>query len=156
MLNLSELVRGGTVCLGKAGLAIGGTTTKAKILVPDGSNGLTFAIKGKTYYVASADDLVVFTAKSQTALYSCIYLVCITAANVITTVAGTEVLTADITAGKKVLTWPEATADTCPIGAIRVDAGASAFTAGTTALTGGTVTVTYYDFFAVPDTPLTS
>jgi len=155
-MNLSELVRGGTFCLSKAGLAIGGTTTKAKILEPGGSSGVTFVIKGISYYVASADNLITFTANSQTALYSCIYLVCINSSNTITTVTGTEVLTADITSGKKVLTWPVPTVNTCCIGAIRVDAGASAFTAGTTALTGGTVTVTYYDLFAVPEAPLTS
>jgi hypothetical protein len=155
MLNLSDLARGGTMCLSRAGLAIGGTTTKAKILAPNGA-GVDFAINGILYFVGEADDLVVFTANSQTALYSCIYLVCINASNTITTVAGTQVLTADITSGKTPLKWPVPTANTCPIGAIRVDAGASAFTAGTTALTGGTVTVTYYNLLLVPDTPLTS
>jgi len=155
MINMSELVRGGTVCLGKAGLAIATTTSKAKTAAPNGA-GTDFAIKGILYHLADADNNIVFTAATQAALYSILYLVCVTAANVITAVPGTAVLTADITSGKSVLTWPEATANTCPIGAIRVDAGASAFVAGTTALTGGTVTVTYYDLFAVPDAPLTS
>lgn len=154
MDNLSEQVRGGTFCLAKAGLAIGGTTSKAKILVPDGSNGLTFAINGKVYYVASADNLVTLTGDVQTALYSNLYLVCINSANTITVVQGDEVLTTSVAAGTAPLNWPVPTADTCPIGAIRVDAGAGSFTPGTTALTGGTVTVTYYDFFAVPDEPI--
>lgn len=155
MLNLSELVRGGTFCLSKAGIAIGGTTSKAKILAPNGA-GVDFAIKGRIYHVVSGDDLIVLTAYAQTALYTNIYLVCIDASNTITTVSGTQVLTADLTSGKKVLPWPVPTADTCVIGAIKVVAGASAFTAGTTALSGGTVTVTYYDLFAVPEAPLTS
>ena len=108
------------------------------------------------YSVADADNNIVFTAATQAALYSILYVVCITSANAITVVPGTAVLTADVTSGKSVLNWPTPTANTCPIGGIRVDAGASAFVAGTTALTGGTVTVTYYDFFAVPDTPITS
>ena len=154
MINMSELVRGGTVCLAKAGLARGGTTSKAKILVPDSSAGLTFAIKGKTYYVASADNLVVLTGAEQAALTTCLYLVCIDASNTITVVKGTEVVTADLTAGKVVLTYPEATVNTCPIGAIKVVA-TSAFTPGTTALGTGN-TDTYMDFFAVPDSPITS
>ena len=155
MDNLSEQVRGGTICLSKAGLAIATTTTKAKTVAPNGA-GVDFAIKGILYHLADADNNVVFTAATQAALYSILYLVCITSANVITAVPGTAVLTADITSGKSVLNWPAPTANTCPIGGIRVDAGTSAFVAATTALTGGTVTVTYYDLFAVPDTPITS
>jgi len=153
MNNLSELVRGGTLCLSKAGIGIGGTTTKASITAPNGA-GVDFAIAGKIYHVGEADDLLVFTARTQAALYSCIYLVCITAANVITLVPGTDVLTANVAAGNSPLQWPEPTVNTCPIGAIRIDSGASAFVAATTALTGGTVTVTYYDLFAVPDAPI--
>jgi len=153
MFNLSELVAGGTLCLSKAGLAIGVTTSKAKILAPNGA-GVDFAIGGKLYFVGEADDLVTLTGDVQTALYSNLYLVCIDAANTITTVQGTERLTADVAAGITPLQWPTPTVNTCAIGAIRVDAGASAFTPGTTALTGGTVTVTYYDFLAVPDAPI--
>ncbi len=154
MLNLSELVRGGTVSLGKAGLAVGSNTAKAKILVPGSIAGMFFAIKGLIYYVASTDDAVVLTGSAQTALYTNLYLVCISATNVITVVQGTQVLTADLTAGKSVLEWPEPTANTCPIGAIKV-AATSTFTPGTTALGTGN-TPTYYDFFAVPDTPITA
>lgn len=156
MLNLSEQVRGGTFCTTKTGLAIAGTTSKARTNNPDSSGYVNFCINGLMYSVADADNNVSFTAGTLAALYSCLYLVCISSANTITVVPGTAVLTANITSGKSVLNWPTPTANTCPIGAIRLDAGASAFTLGTTALTGGTVTVTYYDLFAVPDTPLTS
>lgn len=153
MLNLSEQIAGGTMCLSKAGIAIGGTTSKAKILAPNGA-GVDFAIGGKLYHVADADNLITLTGAAQTALYSKLYLVCIDSANTITVVPGTEVLTANVAAGTSPLQWPTPTASTCPIGAIRVDAGASAFTPGTTALTGGTVTVTYYDVLAMPDAPI--
>ena len=77
-----------------------------------------------------------------------------TAANTITMVKGTEVVTADLTAGKVALTWPTPTASTCSIGAVKVVATA-VFTAGTTALGTGNA-ATYYDLFAVPDKPITS
>ena len=153
MLNLSELVRGGTLCLSKAGLVVGTTTSKAQIVAPNGA-GVDFAIKGILYHVGEADNLVVLTGSVQTILYTRLYLVCIDSANTITVVAGTEVLTADLASGKSVLPWPVPTADTCPIGAIKIVA-TSAFTPGTTALGTGN-TVTYYDLFAVPDAPLTS
>jgi len=153
MFNLSELVAGGTLCLSKGGLGIAGTTSKARLTAPNGA-GVDFAIGGKLYHVGEADNLVVLTGAVQTALYSKIYLVCIDSANTITVVAGTEVLTTAVAAGTTPLQWPTPTANTCAIGAIRVDAGAGAFTPGTTALTGGTVTVTYYDILAVPDAPI--
>ncbi len=153
MINLSELVAGGTMCLSKAGLAIGTTTTKAKIAAPNGA-GVDFAIGGKLYHVADADDLITLTGNTQTAQHSNIYLVCINASNTITVVQGKEKLTANVAAGATPLEWPTPPANTCPIGAIRVDAGANAFIPGTTALTGGTVTVTYYDLMAIPDEPI--
>lgn len=156
MDNMSELVRGGTVCLTKAGIAIGGTTSKARTNDPSGAGYVNFCIKGYMYSLQDADNNITLTGDAQTALYSNIYLVCINSSNTITVVQGTEVLTANVAAGIAPLNWPTPTANTCPIGAIRVDAGASAFTPGTTALTGGTVTVTYYDFFAVPDAPIVS
>lgn len=153
---MDELVRGGTLCLSKAGLAIGSDTTMAKTAAPNGA-GIDYAIKGIAYHKADTDDLFDLENNAvQTALYSCIYLCQLNAAGTASTVQGAEVLTADVAAGRKPLEWPEPDADNCPVGAIRVDAGASAFTPQTTALTGGTVTVTYYDFMAVPPTPLVS
>lgn len=154
MLNLSEQVIGGTICTTKAGIAIAGTTSKARTNDPSGAGYVNFAIGGKLYSLADADNNITLTGSVQTALYSNIYLVCVNASNTITVVQGTEKLTADVAAGLTPLQWPTPTANTCPIGAIRVDAGAGSFTPGTTALTGGTVTVTYYDLLAVPDAPI--
>jgi len=153
MFNLSELVRGGTVCLSKTGLAVGSNTAKMKILAPNGA-GVDFAIKGVFYHIADTDDICIFTAATQAALTTCLYLVTINSANTILITKGTEVVTADLTAGKVALTWPTPTAAYCPIGAVKVVA-TSVFTAGTTALGTGNA-ATYYDLLAVPDTPITS
>jgi len=153
MHNISEQVRGGTVCLSKAGLVVAGTTSKARTNAPNGA-GVDFAINGKIYHLPDADNNIVFTAATQAALTTCLYLVCIDYANTITVIKGTEVVTADLTAGKIALTWPMPTVGLCPIGAIKVVATA-VFIAGTTALGTGNA-VTYYDLFAVPDTPITS
>jgi len=153
MDNLSEIVRGGTFCLAKAGLEIGGTTSQVAIDAPN-SVGIDFAIKGVLYNKAEADDVFTLSGDIQTALYSCLYLLSLDKDGTAHCTQGKEVLTAAI--GGTPLEWPVADADCCAIGAIRVDAGASAFTPGTTALTGGTVVVTYYDFFAVPDAPIVS
>lgn len=153
-MNLSELVRGGTFCLSKAGLAIGGTTTKVKILAPNGA-GVDFVIGGKLYHLASGDNIFTLSGAVVTALYSCLFVLGLDKDGTAHCAKGSEVLTTSVAAGTA-LVWPASDSDVCPIGYIRVDAGASAFTPGTTALTGGTVTVTYVDCFAIPDAPIVS
>lgn len=151
-----QAVRGGTVCLSKAGLAVGGTSTKARTNAPNGA-GIDFAIDGIIYHLADADDNIVFTAATAIAdLSSILYLICVTSANVITAVPGVAVLAADIASGKYALRWPAPTQDTCPIGGIRVDTSGGTWTPATTALDAGTITDTYYDFFAVPTDPITA
>ena len=155
MINLSELVRGGTLCLSKAGLAEATTTAGAiKIVAPNGA-GVDFAIGGKIYHKADTDDIAITAATAQAALYSCLYLVQLNSSGTLSTVKGTAVLTADVTAGKTPLTWPEPAASNCPIGAFRVDtASGYTFTANTTDLSATGITATYYDLFAVPDAPI--
>ncbi len=154
MFNLSELVRGGTFCLSKAGLAIGGTTSKVKTAAPNGA-GTDFAIGGKLYHLADTDNMFTLSGAVITALYSCIFVLGLDKDGTAHVAKGTQKLTTDVTAGTP-LEYPESDSDVCPIGYIRVDAGAGAFTPGTTALTGGTVTVTYVDCFAIPDAPIVS
>lgn len=156
-MNVSELVRGGTFCLSKAGLAIGsGTASALDQAAPNGA-GVDFVINGILYHLADAADIAITAATAQAVSTSCIYLVCLSTAGALTTVKGTEVLTADITSEEKVLTWPVPTANTCCIGAVRVDCDAThTFTAATTDFSAAGITDTYYDLFAVPDTPLTS
>ena len=156
-MNMNELVRGGTVCLSKAGLAIGTTPAELSIAAPNGA-GVDFAINGIIYHLADDATVAVTAAAVQAVLTKCIYLVCLSTIGGLTTVKGTEVLTADLVAGTKVLAWPTPTADTCCIGAFKVETKvAGTYTAGTTALTpAATLAVTYYDLFAVPTAPLTS
>lgn len=154
MLNLSELVRGGTACLSKAGLVVGSNTAKVKISAPNGA-GIDFAFGGILYNIldSAGDDLFTLSGDIQTVLYSCIYLLSLDKINAAHCTQGKEVLTANVTAGLAPLEWPQAPADTCVIGAIRVNATSALFNPGTTALGTGN-TVVYYDLFLVPDAPI--
>jgi len=156
-MNMNELVRGGTVCLSKAGLAIGTTPAELSIAAPNGA-GVDYAINGILYHLADDATVAVTAAAVQAVLTKCIYLVCLDSGGTLSTVKGTAQLTADLTAGTAVLAWPTPTADTCCIGAFKVETKvAGTYTAGTTALTpAATLAVTYYDLFAVPTAPLTS
>jgi len=154
MYNLDESMRGGTCCLSKAGLAVGGTASIMRLNDPTGAGYVSFAINGYIYTIVDADDNVAFTAATQAALTTCLYTVCIAYDGTITVVKGDEVVTANLTAGTHVLNWPMATADTCPLGGVRVVATA-VFTPGTTDLGTGNA-ATYYDFYTVPTEPMTS
>ena len=159
MINLNELARGGTICLSKAGLAIGTTESKAKILTsPNGQGplGVQYAIKGLLYHKKDIDDAILFTGLAQADLTTCLYLVCLDKDGTVSVVQGTAVLSADLCAGNAVLHWPEPAADTCPIGAIKLAMSGGAFTGGATDLNDESVTATYYDFCLVPEAPLTS
>lgn len=156
MINLNELARGGTICLSKAGLAIGSNKAKAQILsIPNGI-GANYAIKGLLYHKEDTDDCILFTGLAQADLTTCLYLVCLDAAGAVSVVQGTPVLSAALCAGNSVLHWPEPVADTCPIGAIKLAMSGGAFTGATTKLDAASVTATYYDFCLIPEAPLTS
>jgi len=157
-INLNELSRGGTFCLSKATLAIGGTDKATlSITAPNGA-GVDYAINGVMYHEADAADALALTAATtQAVLTSCIYLVCLDSSHTISTVKGTERLTTDLASGKYVLDFPAPTVDTCCIGYIKVVlANAATFTAGTTELNATDVTATYVDLMSVPVSPLTS
>lgn len=153
MINLNELARGGTICLSKAGLAIGGTASKAKIAAPNGA-GVDYAIKGLLYHKNDTDDAILFTGLAQADLTTCLYLVCLDKDGKVSVVQGTAVLSADLCAGNAVLHWPEPAALNCPIGAIKLAMSGGDFTGGTTNLSDASVTDTYYDFCLVPEAPL--
>jgi hypothetical protein len=154
--NLSgEMVRGGTVCMVKAGLGIGSTPAQLSIAAPNGA-GVDYCINGYAYHLADDASVAMSAMAVQADLTSCLYLVLLDSSGTLTTVKGEEELTADVTSNKNVLAWPQPTEDTCPIGAFRVDNDGGTFTGGTTSLAAGTVTDTYYDFFAIPDSPITS
>ena len=156
MINLNELARGGTICLTKAGLAIGTTASKAKILSSPDGKGVEYAIKGLLYHKDDADDAILFTGLAQADLTTCLYLVCLDKDGTVSVVQGTAVLSADLCAGNAVLHWPEPAADTCPIGAIKLAMSGGAFTGAATDLSDASVTDIYYDFCLVPEAPLTA
>ena len=160
MINLNELARGGTICLTKAGLAIGTTKSKAQIAPSPNGKGVDYAIKGLLYHKDDAsvanDAVIQFTGLAQADLTTCLYLVCLDKDGTVSVVQGTAVLSADLCAGNAVLHWPEPAADTCPIGAIKLAMSGGDFIGGTTDLSDASVTDTYYDFCLVPEAPLTS
>ena len=150
MLDRSELVRGGTLCLSKAGLHAG-STTSIDILAPNGA-GVDYAIAGVLYHEADSNTNAPTACALQAALTSCLYLVQLDTAHAITVIKGTEVLTADV--GLVPLVWPAPTAGKCPIGGFRIDtADGYTFTSGTTTFNSNN-TATFYDFMAVPDAPI--
>jgi len=153
MFNLSsEAVRGGTLCFSKAGIAIGGTTSKAKTAAPNGA-GTDFAINGYLYHLADTDDFWTMSGTTVAIVSQCLFLLCVNASGTMSIVQGTARLTADITSGKYSLQWPQAGATVCPLGGIKITNTSSTYVPGTTALT---TIATYYDFFAVPDSDITS
>ena len=157
-LNMSsEMPRGGTLCLSHPELTIGGDATKIKTAAPNGL-GVDYAIDGIIYNVLdTVGDRSVTAAAIQAELTSCIYLVTLNAAGTLATVKGTAVLSADITAGKKPLTWPAPAVNTCPIGAIKVvTTSGNDFTAGTDDWNDAGSAFTWYDFMAIPTTPITA
>ena len=154
MFNLSELARGGTVCLSKAGLI--SADAAMDIVAPNGA-GVDFAINGVLYHAADQTDTAITAATAQAALTTCIYLITLTTAGVMASVKGTEVLTADIASGKSVLTWPMPAEDTCPIAAFKVVCATGyTFTAGTTQVDATGITTTFCDLMFIPDQPVTS
>lgn len=158
MINLNDGQRGGVFCMSKAGLAIGDGAKTGIALASTVGTGTDFCINGILYNKAdSATNVPLTAAAIQPVLTKCLYLVCINSSGTISTVKGDAVLTADLTAGTKVLRWPALPVDLATIGAVKITLASTAtFTAGTTALDAANVTATYYDLFAVPATPLTS
>ncbi len=158
MDNLNNNSRGGTYCMMKAGLAIGDGAKTGIALASTAGTGTDYCIDGILYNKAdSATNVPLTAAAVQPVLTKCLYLICIDSAGTISTVKGVAVLTADLTAGTKVLQWPDLPTDKCAIGAVKMTLASTAtFTAGTTALDASNCTATYYDLFSVPAAPLTS
>lgn len=154
-----EIPRGVTMCLTKAGLAIGdGAKTGPAIVSPVGA-GIDFVINGYVYHKADAATVLPLTAATvQPVLTTCMYLMCVDADGTVTSVQGTPVLTASLTAGTATLDIPEPSANTCPFGAVKIACASTAtFTPGTTALDAANITETYYDFAGgLPSRPRTS
>ena len=148
--------RGGTFCWSKAGLAEGSNANTIKTAAPNGA-GTDFSIDGILYHKADTDNIAMTALPVQAAVTKCLYCVQIDADGAVSLKKGTEVLTADLTAGKDVLHWPLPDAGKCALGFIKVETQSTAtFTSGTTDLGAANIVDTYYDTFAVPAAPLTS
>lgn len=158
-----EIPRGGTICLSKAGLAIGNSDKNdVDIAAPNGA-GVDYAINGYLYHKADAADIAVSVTDedgtavtTQADLTTCIYIAQLDSSGTLTFIKGTEVLTAQLTAGNKRLVWPSQTADTCVIGAIKIATSGTTFTFGTDDFDTAGITDTYYDLMTLPPNPRTS
>lgn len=122
----------------KAGLTVGGTSTKIKIAV-----ATMFCIDGLAYKKAITDNIVITAGIEQALATFCKYLVSINASGTVTTTQGNVAATAALAL------VPGLPADNAPIGYFQVETGgAITFTAGTTDLSGD-VTVTYVDMNSI-------
>lgn len=156
MNDTHEIPRGVTACFSRAGLAEGTNANTIQIAAPNGA-GIDYAIKGIGYHKADTDNIAMTALAVQADLTTCLYLVQINAAGTVSMKKGNEELTADLTAGKRVVHWPEPDADNCPIGGIKIVLSGGTFTSGTTDLSGTGVTDTHYNFAGgMPAAPLTS
>jgi len=152
-----KAMAGMSACFASAGLAEGAAANTIKIAAPNGA-GVDFCIDGIAYHKADTDNIAVTAHAQQAVATKCLYLVQIDSNGDVTTKKGTEVLTADLTAGTKVLQWPDVDDDNAAIGGYKVETNASTtFTNGTTDLGAGGITDTYYNFMGSgPLAPLTS
>lgn len=147
---------GQTACFASAGLAEGANAATIKIVAPNGA-GIDFAVDGYAYHKADTDNIAVTAHAAQADLTACLYLVQITSGGTVSTKKGEEVLSTDLSAGVKVLQWPDPDDDKCPIGGYKVATAGIVFTNGTTDLGDGSVTDTYYNFAGgMPLGPITS
>lgn len=149
--------RGATACFAKAGLAEGTNANTIKINAPNGA-GIDYAINGIAYHKADTDNLAMTALSVQAVSTKCLYLVQIDSSGTVSMKKGTEVATADLTAGVAVLQWPVPDASKCPIGGVKIETDASnTFTSGTTDLSATGITDTWYDFAGgMPNAPLTA
>ena len=150
MNNLNDQPRGGTLCLSNAGLAVGGTSTGIAIAAPNGA-GVDFCIKGVSYHKADAATAAITAATVQAVATTCLYVIALNSSGTVSSIKGTEVLSAELTSEEEFLFYPQVDDDVCPIGAVKVVTDAThTFTAGTTAFDATGITDTYINLFAMP------
>ena len=168
--NLS-LGQGLTVNLAAAGLAEG---TNANTIQT--ANNITYTIDGKFYSKSATDNIAI--SYSGASVYQAaaggvqainggftgavggstrLYLIALDTSGAVSILPGAIVNTAELTAGRVALQFPDAPKGVCPIGALRVALTAgTAFTPGSTDLSATGVTATFIDLADVPVTPLTA
>ena len=154
-MNLNDNPRGGTFCLSDAGIIIDASAKADAELV----DALTIVINGRFYATAHADGDIQLDGNTVSAGKTALFLVCASAAAtpIITVVKSDEVDNDAFANGDVAIDWPQPTANTCPVGALKiVNDSASVFTGGTTLLDASDITTTAYDLFSVPAEPLTA
>lgn len=168
--NLSQ-TQGATLCLAAAGLAEGTNANTIKT-----ANNITYTIDGRFYSKAATDNIAI--SYSGPSVYQAaaggvqavngsftgavggstrLYLICLDTAGAVSIVPGQIVNTAELSAGRVALQFPDDPINVCPIGALRVALTAgTTFTPGSTDLSASGVTGTFYDLMDVPANPLTA
>ena len=102
-----------------------------------------YTIAGRLYSKAITNNIAMTAATAQVALSSCCYLICLDSSGTVSTVKGTDSLTASGVAPA----IPAPTAGTCPVAVLRVTvANAATFTAGSTDLSATDVTGVFANF----------
>jgi hypothetical protein len=159
MNQTQGIPRGFTGCLSKAGLGIGSTPEEISTAAPNGA-GFDYAIDGIAYHYAddaSVASVPEVTLATQAADTTCLYLVQADTLGALSMVKGVEESNDDLSAGTRVLHWPEPTAGKCPIGAVKIKTVGTAFVPDVDSLAEAWVTDTYYDFLmGMPTAPLES
>ena len=154
-MSKAIMISGITACFSKAGLGIGGTASGVSTANPAGA-GIEYAIDGVAYYKVDDATTPITAAAAQAANTTCLYLIQVDSAGVVSSVKGNEVLTAELGVNGS-CQIPGAEADKCAIGYIKVVTVGVTFTAGTTDLDASGVTTTYVDFMGgYPSSPVTS
>ncbi len=153
MPNLTDNPRGGTFCLGNAGVIIDASAKADAETLAD----IPYCIDGLTYTLTSGDGDIQFDDNTVTDEYTAMFLAVIDSSGTITVVKGVEVANSDITNESNVIKWPEPTVDTCPICGMTIkNASGAVFTGGTTLLDASGITFTAYNLFQIPPQPRTS
>ena len=168
--NLEE-ANGGYLSFTSAGLAEGTNantikTTADIVYTIDGrfytkatTDNIAISYSGPSVYQAAAGGVQAVNGSFTGAVGGStrLYLICLDTAGAVSIVPGPIVNTADLTAGRVALQYPDDQAGVCVIGAMRI-----ALTAGTTFTPGGTdlsasgVTATFVNLADVPANPITA
>ena len=168
--NLS-MNSGATLCLASAGLAEGTNANTIQI-----ANNVTYTVDGRFYAKSATDNIAISYAGASVYQAAAggvqaingtftggvngstrLYLIGLDASGAVSIAPGAIVDTAELTAGRVGLQFPDAPAGVCPIGALRIALTAgTAFTPGATDVSASGVTDTFYNLADMPANPLTS
>ncbi len=146
--------RGGTMNLGAA--TVGPTMlegTNANTI--KSTVATTFAIDGIIYAKAITDNIAMTALAAQAADTTCLYAICANSSGTISIVKGVEKGTASATQASESMEYPEATAGTCMISAMKI-VTTVAYTCGTTDLGTSGVTETFQNILQPPSGTLAS